>query len=374
MSNSSYLTSKFSRQRVITRLLTWLYGEDALFRSETGLIYPVNVRSWVDAPKESREVLGDLRSETRQFPSSSWLLNEMQQKNKHLWNGKTYALDPKSNRETITGGEDRLHCILGSYFDTVNTCTILEVELERAMAQLGPDPSPEQCYEALPLRRQLHGDHRGQKALQDAWTGRNRSAAIAISCCFVVNVGSKPNPRDQYRYFLRRRSDQVADGAGQYHIVPSMVFQPTGTDPFDPDSYNLEKTILKEVGEELFNYEEGDFNPLSYPEIADLKTLLDQGGATLKITGIGMDLLCLRPEFLTLLYVQDSTWFEHHGRSLCFSEHEYDYDSSSRESWRSILDGEPFQSEGELAPHRCVATGAISALLARQYLLQHLVV
>ncbi|BAZ90117.1 hypothetical protein NIES932_16110 [Raphidiopsis curvata NIES-932] len=102
---------------------------------------------------------------------------------------------------------------------------------------------------------------------------------------------------------------------------------------------------------------------------ADLKTLLDRGGATLKITGIAMDLLCLRPEFLTLLYVHDSTWFERHGGSLCFSDHEYNYDPSSRESWRSILDCEPFQSEGELAPHRCVATGAVSALLATQYLL-----
>ncbi|BAZ90683.1 hypothetical protein NIES932_21850 [Raphidiopsis curvata NIES-932] len=169
---------------------------------------------------------------------------------------------------------------------------------------------------------------------------------------------------------LRQRSGQVADGPGQYHIVPSMVFQPTGTDPFDPDSYNVEKTILREVAEELFNYEEGDFDPLSHPEIADLKTLLDQGGATLKITGIAMDLLCLRPELLTLLCIQDSTWFERHGGSLCFSDHEYDYDPSSGESWRSILDDEPFQSEGELAPHRCVATGAVSALLAKQYLLR----
>lgn len=376
MSSFHRSTSRLSRQGTITRFLAWLYGEEALFRSSMGLIYPLNVRSWVDDPKESRAVLGDLRSETRQFPSSSWLLAEMQQNHKHLWNGKTYALDhvtsaSSTNGETELGGDNRLHCTVGSYFDTVNTCTILEVELERAMAHLDPDLSPEQYYNALPLRHQLHGDHRGKDALRDAWTGRNRSAAVAISCCFVVNVGSTSNPRDQHRYFLRQRSGQVADGAGQYHIVPSMVFQPMGTDPLDPDSYNIEKTILREVAEELFNYAEGDLDLLSCPEVADLKTLLDQGGATLRITGIAMDLLCLRPELLALLHIQNPTWFERHGGSLRFSDHEYDNNPSGVESWRSILDDEPFQIEGELAPQNCVATGAVSALLAKQYLSQY---
>lgn len=379
MSTNSYATSQPSRQSVTTRFLTWLYGEDALFQSTTGLIYPLNVRSWVDQPKAVGQVLGNLRPETRQFPASSWLLTEMQRNHKHLWNGKTYALadrPPLRNAATdnTIDDDDRLHCTVGSYFDTVNTCTILEAEFERAIADLSADVSPAQLYDALPLRRQLHGDRRGQAALADAWSGRDRSAAIAISCCLVVNTGPPCNgiERDEYRYFLRQRSTQVADGAGQYHIVPSMIFQPTSDDPFAPDSYSLETTILREIAEELFDREEGSQDSCIYPEITDLKDFLKHGGAMLKITGIAMDLLCLRPEFLALCWIEEDAWFKRHGASIRFSHHEYAQDSSVGESWRRPQDDRPFQSGGEFAPDRCVATGAVSALLGTQYLRSHL--
>jgi hypothetical protein len=390
MSTNTCSNSPLSGQAVMTRFLAWLYGEDALFRSATGLTYPLHVRSWVDQPKAVGQVLGKLCPENRQFPRSSWLLAELQSNHKHLWNGKTYALAdralaPDTKRDTkrdtrtmaMLGDDDRLHCTVGSYFDTVNTCTILEVELERAIARSSsnhsPTLSPAQLYQALPLRRQLHGDRRGHDALLDAWSGRDRSAAVAISCCFVVNTGSTGSVDHgsrggTHRYFLRQRSAQVADGAGQYHIVPSMVFQPTQTDPFDPESYSLTTMILREIAEELFDREEGDQDYDCYPEITDLKYLLNSGGAMLGITGVAMDLLCLRPEVLALFWVQDDTWFQRHGASMRFSRHEYAQESHMGDSWRSIEDDHPFQSSGEFAPGRCVATGAASALLGTQYL------
>lgn len=377
MISSSRSTSLLSRQAMAINFLAWLYGEESLFRSKTGLVYPLNLCSWVEKPRSSRQVLGSLRPETHQFSSSSWLLEEMQRTKKHLWNGKTYALDFMYRFKSTSDAEDslagdRLHCTVGSYFDTVNTCTILEAELERAIATLPLDASPQDCYQALPLRQKLHGDHRGQKALQDVWTGHNRSAAIAISCCFVVNVSSKTDSKDEYRYFLHQRSAQVAEGAGQYHIVPSMIFQPTGVDPFDQQSYNLEATILREVAEELFDHEEGAQATNLYPEIADLQALLVNGGATLLITGVAMDLLCLRPEFLALLWIRDRAWFKRHGAFLKFSRHEYTTNSIIQESSRDITDPRPFQETGEFAPHCCVATGAVSALLAREYITQFL--
>jgi len=377
MISSSCSTSPLSRQAMTINFLAWLYGEESLFRSGTGLVYPIHLCSWVEKPRSPRQVLGNLKLETGQFPSSSWLLEKMQRTRKHLWNGKTYALDfmdrfkPASDAEDFLAG-DRLHCTVGSYFDTVNTCTILEAELEQAIATLPLDASPQDCYQALPLRQKLHGDRRGQEALQDAWTGHNRSAAIAISCCFVVNVSSETDSKDEYRYFLHQRSAQVAEGAGQYHIVPSMIFQPTSVDPFNQQSYNLEATILREVAEELFDHEEGEQTVNLYPEIADLQALLVNGGATLLITGVAMDLLCLRPEFLALLWIRDRTWFERHGSSLKFSQHEYTPNSTIQESSRDITDPQPFQETGEFAPHCCVAAGAASALLARDYITQFL--
>ena len=334
---------------MIVDFLVWLYGNDNLFRGLTGLTYPLVVRT----AKNYNAVLGDWATETRAFPQSSWLLEEMQQGNSHLWNAKTYAL---RYLETSPEG-DRLHCTTGSYFDTVNTCTILEVELRRAMVRVPDDAPHEIRYEAMPLRRALHGTRKKSEALEDTWLGRGRSAAIAISCLFAVYDGQ------DYKYFVRQRSANLADGAGLYHIVPSMVFQPTTNDPLESKSYNIQNTILREVAEELFDHEDSDLDPITYPEIADLQSLLVNGGASLKISGIAMVLLCLRPEILAVLVVRDPQWWACHHSSLRFSRHEYATNQPESEGWRSVNDNSLFSRGGEFDPCNCVATGAASAIL-----------
>ncbi len=338
--------------------LAWLYGSDSLFQSPTGLTYPLIVRTTVSP--EPTAVLGNWAEETRSFPQSSWLLEEMQQGNSHLWNGETYAM---RYLETAPDG-DRLHCTTGSYFDTVNTCTILEVELRRAMVTVAEEASHQMRYEAMPLRRALHGTRQGAAALEDAWSSRERSAAIAISCLFVVNDGQ------DYRYFVRQRSANLADGAGLYHIVPSMVFQPTAADPLDPKSYSIQNTILREVAEELFDREESDPDLISCPEIADLHSLLVNGDASLRISGIAMDLLCLRPEILAVLVVRDPQWLARHASSVRFSRHEYARVQPDSEGWRSVNDDGVFLPGGEFDPRHCVATGAASAILGLPWVRQ----
>ena len=351
MNNLDKNLNELLRTNMIVDFLGWLYGSDNLFQGATGLTYPLVVRT--SKNPDPFAVLGDWAVETRSFPESSWLLEEMQKTNSHLWNGKTYALRYLENSDQ----GDLLHCTTGSYFDTVNTCTILEVELRRAMETLPDDASHEVRYEAMPLRQELHGTRKGFEALEDTWLGKGRSAAIAISCFFAVYDGQ------DYQYFVRQRSANLADGAGLYHIVPSMVFQPTTNDPLDPKSYNIQNTILREVAEELFDHEDADCNPITYPEIADLQSLLVNGGASLRISGIAMDLLCLRPEILALLVVDDPQWLARHGSSLRFSRHEYTTDKTDRESWRSLNDSSVFLPGGEFDPCNCVATGAASVIL-----------
>lgn len=374
MSSLSHSLSPLLRQDVITRFLAWLYGEKSLFRGPSRLAYPLNVRSWANNPKPINSLLGDLSIDNRLFPASSWLLEEMASKQKQLWNGKTYALADRSlmpgkQADSLLADGEQLHCVIGTYYDTVNTCAILEAELQRAICACSVDVAPEHLYQALPQRHHLHGDHLGQAALADTWSGRNRSAAVSISCCFIVNTGSADDGlvAGEQRYFLRQRSEQVADGSGLYHIVPSMVFQPSHEDPFHPQSYCLESMILREVAEELFDRDENNQDSVLYPEVADLKRLLDSGGATLMATGVAMDLLCLRPEILALCWIKDCSWYNLHGQAMRFSRHEYQADSVDSRGWRSISDDDPFQATGEFAPHRCVATGAASAILAKQY-------
>ncbi len=348
----------FLQQDIIVDFLAWLYGNDVLFRGPTGLKYPLVVRTNVSS--NPHRILGDWAEETRSFPQSSWLLAEMQQRNSYLWNGKTYVL----RYIDIDAEGACLHCTTGSYFETVNTCTILEVELQRAITSLPINASHSERYEAMPLRRSLHGRRKGAKALEDAWSGRGRSAAIAISCLFAVHDGQ------DYRYFVRQRSANLADGSGQYHIVPSMVFQPTAEDPWNPASYSLQNTILREMAEELFDREEGDRDPLAYPEIRDLQSLLLDGGASLQISGIAMDLLCLRPEILAVLVVRDPQWLARYTSSLCFSRHEYVSGRPDSEGWCSVDDDSLFIRGGELEPRRCVATGAASAILGLPWVRQ----
>ncbi len=360
------------QQDVVVDFLAWLYGDENLFRGPTGLRYPLTVRT--EVATNPQMILGDWEKESRTFPESSWLLEEMKQKNSYLWNGKTYALRSvdSTEMENIGAGNVEadstadsdlsnqkyyLQFTTGSYFDTINTCTILEVELQRAIASLPLNASHQDRYRAMPLRQALHGEKKGAKALEDAWLGRDRSAAIAISCLFAVYNGQ------DYCYFVRQRAGNLADGAGQYHIVPSMVFQPTNKDTASPDSYNLQNMILREVAEELFDREEGDQNILSHPEIADLQSLLYTGGASLQISGIAMDLLCLRPEILAVLTVHDSKWLARHASSICFSHHEYVQSQSENEGWYSVSDDALFLRGGELEPRHCVASGAASAIL-----------
>lgn len=328
---------------MINNFLAWLYGEDALLKSPVGIPYPVTVKPCIlDNPEA---VLQELTEDTRQFPNSSPLLEEMKQKNQHLWNGRTYVflgLDTASPYP-------RLRCGSGYYFDMVNTCMMLEQELTRTISQT-PELDFAALYERMPLRRALHQNQTGEAALQDVWTGVHRSATLAISCLFAAYSGKS------YRYYVSRRSAQVADGAGLYHIIPSMVFQPINSDKQPQNSFNITNTILREVAEELFNHPEN--TPTDYPEIATLRELLETGGAELVVTGVAMDLLNLQPEILATFVIHDQTWLQQYQHQIRFSRDEYVTDADESKSYRNLEDDSILQPGGEFAPENCVVVGA----------------
>ncbi|MGB3558842.1 MAG: hypothetical protein WBA24_09890, partial [Geitlerinemataceae cyanobacterium] len=109
---------------------------------------------------------------------------------------------------------------------------------------------------------------------------------------------------------------------------------------------------------------------ISCPEIADLHSLLVNGDASLRISGIAMDLLCLRPEILAVLVVRDPQWLARHASSVRFSRHEYARIQPDSEGWRSVNDDGVFLPGGEFDPRHCVATGAASAILGLPWVRQ----
>lgn len=348
----------------ITAFLEWLYGDEALLKSPCGTVYPVTVKSCTLVNPE--DVLLDLIPDSRQFPATSWLLEELKQQNSHLWNGRTYVF-----RELDSASSwPRLLCSTGYYFDTVNTCLILTEELKRTIAAVR-ETDFASLYEAMSVRRGIHANQTGKAALEDVWTGANRSAAISISCLFAVYDGVS------YRYYVRRRSSKLADDAGLFHVIPSMVFQPVAKEGQERDDFNITNTILRELAEELFDYQDltaTDVNVKSdswapYPEIVALQELLQKGEAELVIAGVAMDLFNLRPEIIAVLVVHSADWLKQYQSQIRFSTSEYvsDADSESAadgyESYRDIDDDSVFQPDGEFSPANGVPVGAACLIL-----------
>ena len=333
----------------IVSFLSWLYGEEALLKGPHRTIYPVTVRPFMSSDIE--DILWELIPDDRRFPRTSDVLERMKRENRHLWNGRTYILREVIDKKSFPG----LRCSPGCYFDTINTCAVLVEELNCLVSTPGSNNSDfPRVYKNMPGRQRIHPGLMKQDALGDVWSGKGRSAAIGISCLFVINDGAS------YRYCMHRRSTGVADDAGLYHIVPSMIFQPISRD--EQDDFNITRCILRELGEELFSHDEiygpGDKAPVKeYSEMVSLRQLLQTAEAELVITGLAVDLLNLRPEILSVLIVHQEEWFYRHHQAFRFSPLEYAVDKETP-GYVELDDAAIFESNGEFAPHRCTAVGA----------------
>ncbi len=138
--------------------------------------------------------------------------------------------------------------------------------------------------------------------------------SLGVSCLLVYNT-----PYGFETLLAKKHPD--ANGASDAHVVPAGMMQPQLA---NPDRYgmelDLEKQVLRELAEEVFNYpedEDVDIHPNLYyaslyrkPQISHIKQLMAQGKAKLHVTGLYMDLFRMRPEVLTMLVIEDESWYE----------------------------------------------------------------
>ena len=108
-----------------------------------------------------------------------------------------------------------VQCMLGNYYDGLDTCYALEWELSMAMAKMSSAKITERSLKkfnaSLPWREKTHL-HCGDPVKQ----GSGRSAFLGISALICYRDG-----RD-YHLWLQKRSDTtVAAAAGLYHVIPS---------------------------------------------------------------------------------------------------------------------------------------------------------
>jgi hypothetical protein len=212
-------------------------------------------------------------------------LHSLQNSGRRLYNGRTYAYRRLRQRPL------RIEADYGQYFDMIATCGALEQEM-KAAAQLSAIRTP--------MRAQFHREIPPNQALS---SGVGRSAAIGGAVLVVFHDG------EQYRAILSRRTGSHATDPQALHILPAFIFQPV-SEVDTPAEWSIERHIYREWLEELFGMDEAHGNQFDdHPALLDLQRMMQQGQASLHLTGIAFSLLSLRPEICALLLIRDPDWW-----------------------------------------------------------------
>ena len=313
--SEDYLTQaqKAIENKNLLYFLKWKYSQEPILERD-GYIYPVAV---YQAPKTQREDLESvlklplLRHEPKE---DTWLVKNDEYLNivNSLKQGRGLSLGKDINTYTyamkslLLNGKLQLDCDLGHYFSTFRTCEILEWEIRSNIGKLkGAEEKQFKSFDnQLPLRKHLHN-----KVANPVRDGTGRSPAIGISTLIAYNDAGS------IKLMTKRRAKKgVPLRAGLLHVIPGFMFQPT-TDHMDYE-YSVTHNIYREYLEELFNFPEQIEKRLhpnhfySDKRLQYLKSLIAKGEAKLYFTGVTINLLNLRPEICTLLYITTPEWYE----------------------------------------------------------------
>lgn len=295
--------------------LGWLYDKNA-YRHD-GLTFPLAI---FPAPKSQRydieSVLGKLDREPNDGIDKVFdqvgqgYLRKLVRESPDPapWDDPTYRMTMIEIKDPL-----KIHCALGGYYNMLKSCEVIEFELLTEFSKIQPSYADYQWFsEHTRLRNYLHS--RGNP-LESAL---GRSVAVSISTPIIFAEG------DTYKVLLRERSQKVAIYKNLLHVLPSFMFQPQLH--FYEEEYSIRHNIYREYLEEVIGREDlerptgGEYYDFFYadPNLAYLRELEQQGGAKLYFTGIGINLLSLRPEICTLLLITDPDWIvnQRQGREI----------------------------------------------------------
>ncbi|MBB6077733.1 hypothetical protein [Streptomyces paradoxus] len=218
---------------------------------------------------------------------------------KRKWNGPTFALQ----RLSFPDGKAKIDCKLGRYYVSLVTSEACDMELMRALAPQPDGPVP---LSELPRRSWAHN-----KAGDPVVNGSGRSAAVAVATVIL-----KAAEGGGYDILLNPRSGEVATHQFFNHVAPSGIFSPLDVNPptFHKE-FSVHRNFFREYIEELYSVDEYEIGTKPHhdveeePEIVQLIEALNAGVASLYYTGISVNLLNLRPEICTLLFIRDPDWY-----------------------------------------------------------------
>lgn len=312
---------------LLARYLAWKYGERRLL-ARAGHRYPAVCFRAPQAEVES--VLGPLDATPAATTSHGAVSRLGLLVDTRLTNGHVYVM-----RRLSSGSRLAIDCRLGRYFGMLDTCSTLEIELRATLCEGSRDEASLDA--SLPLRKAAHEAAGGDPVM----CGAGREAAVGLSMLVACKA------RDGYRMRLARRGDGgLALGGGQFHVVPSGMFDFADA----RRDFNVLAKLREEYAEELFADCPG---ALEY-----LDQLLANGDAQLVLTGVAVNLLNLRPEICTLLIIRAPEWFERARRARLNDEFLPETTAGGFNGWVRLADDERMIAEAGLEPEHMIPPGA----------------
>lgn len=302
--------------RLLEILKTLYQGHDFLeFEGTTFPIIQIKMPDQQSTKPES--ILGILHSDRTAhvdqhlYAAGQKYLNLLLEVGRPLTNLPTYCLD----KIISTSEELKINCIMGSYYDALISCDILEWEILTEIERFKPHEDPNKFIEKnLKLRGYVH---RLCGYDDPVVCTKGRSAALSVSTTIIFNRGT------DYAMLVGERSKQgVAVHGDLYHVVPSGMFQPIVGDL--ENEFSVYHSFLREYMEELFGLAEVQNPPsaISHDYFYNdsnldlLRMLYASGEAQLFLTGFVINALNLRPEICTMLFIKTPRWFDAHKRGL----------------------------------------------------------
>lgn len=249
----------------------------------------VNYSASFEQSVDVDSVLGHLTDsspdkETMEFYNYAYL-HSLQNSGRNLFNGTTFTL------KRLRTNPLRIDATTGKYYDMIATCIALEAELLDVFSS---------GMIRLPMRTQYH---RQIDVRQSLTSGKGRSATIGGVMLIVFNHDG------QYKALVSRRTNQHATRPAALHLLPAFIFQPIDENNAR-EEWTFKHHLYREYLEELVGMEEGDAMMHSHPALKDLKSMEEDGRAEIRLTGVTMNLLTLRPEISTVLVIHDASWWE----------------------------------------------------------------
>ena len=259
----------------------------------------------------------------------------------------------------------KINGALGKYYDNVLTQYGMEWELNKIIIK---SKSKEKLlkkinkYGSLPLREKIELNTSSPMTV-----GSSRCASLTISTFFVFKKSTG------YCCLVKKRSNKVGVSPNMFHVVPAGMFESTHNDY--ENEWSIRYNILREFIEEVYNIPEViSSNPSNSEHMYKIEPLpyllklFEEGKAHLSITGISVDLLGLRTEINTILFVDDEDFVKQKKMDINWEYvHKQSEEINAGDFALKIIDLDKFINDNINASN-IVGSGAVTLELGRRWL------